>query len=155
MVSRLVFSLVVVAASVNPATTITGTMKLPAGATLLHSEMLLPASAHDLEIDGRGVTLTLAPDFKGRAALVIPGGKNIHVFGLTIDGGRANIYHPAQGLPPDTAFAGFTRDNGILAIKVDGLRIDCVKLIHIAGHAILVNGSSNVHITGVHVADSG
>jgi hypothetical protein len=155
MVSRLVFSLVVVAASVNPATTITGTMKLPAGATLLHSEMLLPASAHDLEIDGRGVTLTLAPDFKGRAALVIPGGKNIHVFGLTIDGGRANIYHPAQGLPPDTAFAGFTRDNGILAIKVDGLRIDSVKLIHIAGHAILVNGSSNVHITGVHVADSG
>jgi len=133
----------------------TGLIKLPVGVTMLHSEIVLPATAHDLEIDGRSATLELAGDFKGRAAVVIPGGKNIHVFGLKINGARDAIKHPAQGLPPDVAFAGFTRDNGILAIKVDGLRIDGVSLSNIAGHAILVNGSSNVHVTGVHVTDSG
>ena len=133
----------------------TGLVKLPAGDTLLHSEIVLPATSHDLEIDGRQATFTLAPDFKGRAAIVIPGGKNIHIFGLTIDGNREHIEHPAQGFPPFTPFTGFTRDNGIQAMKTDGLRIESVRLRNIAGHAILVNNSSNVHITGVHVSDSG
>ena len=167
MLPRFAFGLAFLAALANPAAQITGSqiqqllhpgtgaIKLPAGAALLHSEILLPANAHDLDVDGRQLTLTLAPDFKGRAAIVIPGGKNIHLTGLTIDGGRADINHPPQSLPPDTAFAGFTRDNGILAIKVEGLRIDSVTLVNIAGHAILVNSSSNVHITGVHVSDSG
>jgi len=133
----------------------TGSIKLPAGTTVLHSEMVLPATSHNVEIDGRQLTLSLAPDFKGRAAIVIPGGKNIHIFGLTIDGNRDHIKHPAQGLPPNTPFAGFTRDNGILAIRIEGLRLDSIKLRNIAGHAILVNNSSGVHITGIHVSDSG
>jgi hypothetical protein len=125
------------------------------GTLTIHSEIVLPPNSHDLDIDARQLTIILSPDFRGRAAVVIPGGKNIHIFGLTIDGNREHIQHPAQGLPPNTAFAGFTRDNGILAWNVDGIRIDSVKMRNIAGHAILVNNSNNVHILAVKVSDSG
>jgi hypothetical protein len=134
----------------------TGAVKLPAGLVVLHTEIVLPASAHDLDIDGAGATLQLAPDFSGRAALVIPGGRNVRIKGLTIDGNRDKIRHEVQDLPPSNVpFARFTRDNGILAEKTSGLRIEKITFHNIAGFPILVSASEKVRILSVNVTDSG
>lgn len=134
----------------------TGAEKLPAGIILLHAAIVLPANAHDLDIDGRATTLRFAPDFAGRAALVISGGRNIHIAGLTIDGSRDQIHHAVQDLPPsNTPFARFTRDNGILAEKTSGLRIENVQFRNVAGFPILVSAAEKVRISGVNITDSG
>ena len=134
----------------------TGSFQLTPGTVEVHSELVLPIAAHDLKIDGTGVTIHFASDFTGRAAIVIPGGRNIRISGLSVDGNRAGIHHPAQGLAPwNVPFAQFTRDNGILAIEVSGLEITAGKFHDIAGFPILVNASDKVRIDGVEVSDSG
>ena len=134
----------------------TGAVKLPAGVILLRGEIVLAPGSHDLEIDAHGVTLQMATDFQGRAALVIPGGRNIHISGLAIDGNREHIQHPVEDLPPsDKPFSKFTTDNGILAENVAGLELDALELKNIAGFPILVSASSKVKIRAVRVENSG
>jgi hypothetical protein len=134
----------------------TGTFQLTPGTVELHAELVLPVTAHDLKIDGTGVKIHFAADFHGRAAIVIPGGHDIKISGLSIDGNRAGIHHPAQGLAPwNIPFAKFTRDNGILAENVSGLEITAAAFHEIAGFAILVNASDKVRINSVTVSDSG
>lgn len=135
---------------------LTGVVRLASGTVDLHQEVVLTAAAHDLEIDGTGVELRLAPDFKGRAAIVIPGGRNIRISGLKVDGNRAQIHHATEGLAPwNLPFAKFTKDNGILAENVTGLDLDGIQFHDVAGFPILVNGSSGVRVRGIHIADSG
>ena len=125
------------------------------GNILLHREMVI-ASDHDLEIDAHAAHLQLAPDFQGRAAIVITGGRNVRIAGLSIDGNRDRIQHPVQDLAPSNVpFARFTRDNGILVENTSGVRLDNLTLKNIAGFAILISASDKVRITSVTVNDSG
>ncbi len=134
----------------------TGSFQLTPGTVELHQELVFSAAAHDLNIDATGVTIHLSSDFNGRAALVIPGGRDIKISGILVDGNRAGIHHPAQGLAPwNLPFAKFTRDSGILAENVSGLEITGAAFREIAGFAILVNNSEKVRINGVRVSDSG
>ena len=98
----------------------TGAVALPAGEFEITRELTLPPDAHDLTIDGSKTAIKAAATFRGRALIAIPGGTNIHITGLTLDGNRDAVSHPT-GLPPSgTTFARFTPNNGILAENVTG-----------------------------------
>jgi hypothetical protein len=101
-----------------------------------------------------GTVLRMAPEFRGRAAIVVRGaGVRLHDF--SVEGNRETL-DLRTGLPPyDVAFTGFTRANGVLAENVAGLVVERVQFRNIAGFAILVSRSRNVTIEGVQVLDSG
>src|SRR6185312_5714837 len=133
----------------------TGNVTLPAGAIEIPREIVLPADAHDLTIHGAATTIKASAQFRGRALIVIPSGKNIHIDGLSLDGNRDAAGRP-QGLPgSDVMFSRFTANNGILAETVTGLEIGAVKAQAIAGFAILVNAGHAVKIHNVEVSGSG
>jgi hypothetical protein len=133
----------------------TGNVTLPAGEFEIAREITLAPDAHDLTIDGAKTTIKAAASFRGRALIVVPGGANIHIAGLVLDGNREAVARP-MGLPPvETLFSRFTPNNGILAENVIGLEIANMRVNHVAGFAILVNAGRNVRIHGIDVADSG
>lgn len=127
--------------------------QLPAGVVELHSEIAIDAGC-ELRGAPSGTVLHLAPDFAGRAAVVVRG-DNVTLRDFTIDGNRAMLETRA-GLPPyDTPFANFTRANGVLADRVTGLTVDRLRCRNIAGFAVLVSRAHSVNIHRVTVADSG
>ena len=133
----------------------TGTVALPAGEFEIAREITLPPDARDLTIDASKTTIKAAATFRGPALIAIPGGSNVHITGLTLDGNRETVSRP-MGLPPSgTTFARFTPNNGILAENVTGLEIANMRINHVAGFAILVNAGRNVRIHDIDVADSG
>ena len=133
----------------------TGTIILPAGEFEISGEITLPPDARDLTVDASKTTIKAAATFRGRALLAIPGGMNIRITGLTLEGNRQSVSRP-MGLPPSgSTFARFTPDNGIFAENVAGLEIANMRINHVAGFAILVNAGHNARIHGIDVADSG
>ena len=127
--------------------------QLPAGAIELHSPIIVAA---DSELRGApsGTVLHLAPDFTGRAAVVVRG-DNVTLRDFTIDGNRAALQSRA-GLPPSNIpFARFTRANGVLAEGVRGFKIDGLRCRNIAGFAVLVSRARSVDIRHVWVVNSG
>ena len=133
----------------------TGTVALPAGEFQISREITLPPDARNLTIDASKTTIKASATFRGRALIAIPGGMNIHITGLTLDGNREAVSRPA-GLPPsETTFARFTPNNGILAENVTGLELANMRINRVAGFAILVSAGRSVRIHGIDVADSG
>jgi hypothetical protein len=128
-------------------------VELPAGIVELHSEMRVD-SATDVRGAPTGTLLRAAPDFAGRA-LVVVSGAGVALQDFAIDGNRQAIGLP-QGLPPyDQPFARFTRGNGILADGVTGLSISRVRFREVAGFAVLVARSRDVFIDQVEIEASG
>jgi len=127
-------------------------VELPAGVTEVHSEMVVEAGTE--LAGGTDTVLHVAPDFKGRAVIVVRG-SGVRLRNFTIDGNR-DVMEVRSGLPPSNqSFAVFTKGNGVLAEGVDGLRIEGVQFRAIAGFAVLVSHCRDVKIQGVKIADSG
>ena len=125
--------------------------RLPAGVIELHSEMLVDA---DLQGDPAGTVLRVAPDFDGRAAIVVQA-NGVHLRDLTVEGNR-DTHEIRAGLPPyNVPFARFTRSNGVLAVGVDGLAITRVRFRNIGGFAVLASRARRVSIDHVVVSASG
>src|SRR5437870_1641580 len=125
----------------------------PAGVTEIHSEMMINAGTEVFGVAGRTV-LRAAPDFQGRAMLVVRGdGVRLHDF--TIDGNRDALEVRTELPAYDTPFARFTRGNGVLAEGVADLRIENISFRKVAGFAVLVSRSRRVTIDRVRVAESG
>lgn len=135
----------------------TGVLRLPAGVIELERELVAPAGAADLEIQGapEGTVLKAAATFRGRALLVVERARSVRIRGVTFDGHRRALARP-QGLPPSNVpFIHFTRNNGVLADEVEGLRIEDCAFREIAGFAVLAARSRDVRIERVEVRDSG
>ena len=133
----------------------TGILKLSGGVIEVHREMALPPGAHDLEIDGAGTTLRAAKDFRGRAIFTAKSAARIRFHDFTIDGSR-DALEQRQGLPGyDTPFRVFTANNGILVEGGGGVTVSGVHFQHVAGFAILVSGSKQVHLERLSIEDSG
>jgi len=129
-----------------------GVVELPSGEIEIRSELAIPSNA---DVRGAGTRLRASADFKGRAVLVIASGRNVRLSGLAIDGNRAALER-REGLPPSNLrFADFTRNNGVLADGVQGLRIENLRFENLAGFAVLASRSREVKIERVAVADSG
>jgi hypothetical protein len=134
----------------------TGVLHLPAGVIALTSELVVPAGAHDLEIVGSGTLLKTAPEFRGRALLVVEGAKNIHLRDFAMDGGREPLKDPALEMaPPENAFRVWYPNNGMLFDQVDGLEIARVSFDNVVNFPILVSRSTNIKITGATLNNSG
>ena len=132
-------------------------IRLPVGVIELHSEITIPSSAKGMAIEGQGASsvIRLANDFNGRAAFVITGASAIEFRHLSLNGNRKALAEPA-GLPPsDVAFVNFTKDNGILAEKVDGLNIRNAMFVEFAGFPVIAAASRNVWIEKSRFEDSG
>ncbi len=101
-----------------------------------------------------GTVLRMAPDFRGRAALVVRG-REARLHDFTIEGNR-DAWNSRSGLPPyNVPFARFTRGNGILAEGVDGLTVERVAVRGVPGFAVLASRSRHVAIDRVRVTASG
>lgn len=123
---------------------------LPPGVTLLHSEMVVEGA---LAGDPSGSTLRMAPDFQGRAAIVVRSSARLHDF--TIEGNRPTN-EVRTGLPPyDVPFARFTPGNGILVENASDVTVERIEASEIAGFAVLVHHSRQVTIDRVTVSDNG
>jgi hypothetical protein len=135
---------------------ITGRIQLPAGTADLHAPLELASGAHDLEIvgDPSGSILRLAPDFRGKGAIVGDRATNITIAGFSIVGNRARL--PAVYLPPsDVTFAKFYDANGIVFTSSQKITIRDVSFTAIGGFAILASACSGVTIEHVSIRDSG
>jgi ubiquinone/menaquinone biosynthesis C-methylase UbiE len=133
----------------------TGSITLPAGEITLAREIVLPADVHDLDIRGAGTTLKAADTFRGRALLVLTGGKNIRIHDLSLDGNRDAVGRMVNLPPPGTMYSRVLPGNGIVAESVTGLEIFALKSHHIATFAVLVNAGHNVKLHDIEVSDSG
>lgn len=134
-----------------------GLVRLPAGVIQLERELVVGEGAKKLEIRGAdaGTILKAAPGFQGRGLLVIEGGRAVSIRNLAFDGNRDQVAQP-QGLPPsDVPFYRFTRANGVVAIGVEKLEIEQVRMARIAGFAVLAAACRGVRIERVEVEDSG
>jgi hypothetical protein len=126
-------------------------LQLPPGVVELHAEMVAEG-----EVCGApaGTVLRMAPDFRGRAALVVRG-REARLHDFTIEGNR-DAWNFRSGLPPyDVPFSRFTRGNGILAEGVDGLTVERVAVRGVPGFAVLASRSRHVLIDHVEVAGGG
>lgn len=133
----------------------TGTVTLPAGEFLISREIVLPPDVHDLEIRGANTTLKASDTFRGRGLLVLTAGKNIRIHDLTLEGNR-DVVGRMMSLPPAGAMYSRTLPgNGIVAEGVTGLEIFNLKANRVSTFALLINGSHNVKLHEVEVADSG
>jgi hypothetical protein len=132
-----------------------GRVDLPAGVTILSSELRIPDGAHDLEIRGNGTILRASDDFNDRAMIGCNACRNVNIHGIILEGNRKRVAQHT-GLPPyDRAFAQFTTRNGILIENSDTVTIGDVKISEIAGFAVLVSSSKSVTVSRVDVANSG
>jgi hypothetical protein len=128
-------------------------VQLPAGEVVLHSPIAVDGNT-ELRGASSGSILRAAPDFAGRAVVIVRG-TGVRLRDFTIEGNR-DALEVRAGLPAyDTPFARFTDDNGIIARDVTALTIDGLKLRNIAGFAILVSHSHGIIIDRVQVTDSG
>ena len=128
-------------------------VRLPAGVVELHSEMAVGPGT-EVAGAGSGTVLHMAPDFAGRAAIVVHG-NGVRLRDFTVDGNREAL-EVRSGLPPSNQpFANFTGGNGVLAEGVEGLVVERVRFRNIAGLAVLVSRSRNIAIDRVSVVDSG
>jgi hypothetical protein len=128
-------------------------VELPAGVVEVHCEMLV-GSGTELRGSRSGTVLRAAPDFDGRALLVVDGA-GVTIRNLTLDGNRDKLER-RTGLPPsDKPFSQFTRGNGVLAIGARRLLVEDMRFRNIAGFAVLASRSRDVTIERVDVADSG
>jgi hypothetical protein len=101
-----------------------------------------------------GSLLRAAPDFHGRAVIVVRG-NGVVLRDFAVDGNRQKL-EARLGLPAyDVPFARFTPANGVLAEGASHLAIQNVQFREISGFAVLVNRSRQVSIDGVSVTDSG
>ena len=133
----------------------TGTVALPSGIIEISREITLPGDAHDLAIRGSETTIKASAEFRGRALIVVPAGKNIAIRDLLLDGNREAFTQPVASAPSGAMLSRVIANNGIVAEGVTGLEIAQVKATQIAGFPILVNGGHNVHIHDIEITDSG
>jgi hypothetical protein len=133
----------------------TGAVTLPAGTIEVSREIDLPPDAHDLDIRGNNTILKAAPTFRGRALLVITGGKNLKLHDISLDGNRDAITRP-HGLPPSSAiFSRFVANNGIIVENANNIEISHVIATAIDGFAVLVDATHTVKIQTVQISNSG
>jgi hypothetical protein len=156
-------AVVITGCSVSPETRLrrglavqdSGDIHLPSGVIEISSELHLAAGARDLNLIGNHTVLKAAANFHGRALLVIEHAANIQLQDFTIDGNRDALHRTSELVPPENAFRIWYRDSGILCDEVEGLHISHLELKNVASFPILVSRSSDVHIEGVDVSDSG
>jgi hypothetical protein len=128
-------------------------VQLAPGTVEIHTEMVLEDGA---EVRGAasGSVLRAAPDFHGRALIVVRG-SHVLLRDFAVDGNRGKL-EARLGLPGyDVPFARYTPCNGVLAEGVSHLTILNVRFREIAGFSVLVSRSRQVAIDGVRVDDSG
>ena len=128
-------------------------VQLPRGVSYLHTEMRV-GSGTELRGAPGGSILRFAPDFSGRALIVVQG-SDVVLHNFRMEGTRDSSDMRSPLPPYDTPFARFTQGNGILAEDVTGLRIEKVRFRAIAGFAVLVSRGRDVAIDQVQISDSG
>jgi hypothetical protein len=133
----------------------TGVVELPPGVTEIHSELVIPAGAHDLAIVGGASTvLRAADDFRGRALIVCERGERIRLDAFSIDGNRT-FQETTEMAPPENAFRLMYRKNGLWFDQTRSIMISDMRIRQVTSFAILISRSADIHISRVSVSDSG
>ena len=133
----------------------TGVATLPGGVIEISREIVLAPDAHDLDIRGAATTIKASAAFRGRALLVLQGGKNIKLHDLSLDGNREAFAEPVAATPGTSVVSRLVANNGLLAEGVNGLEITKVEAKHVAGFPLLIDGGHDIHIRDVEIAECG
>jgi Right handed beta helix region len=132
-----------------------GTVQLPPGVVLIHSELKIPAGAHDLEIaGGNGTVLRAADDFRGRALIACAGAERIRLHGFAVDGNRT-FGQTQEMAPPENAFRLMYMENGLWFDQTRAIQISNMQFRNVTSFAVLISRSSDISIDRVSVAYSG
>jgi hypothetical protein len=133
-----------------------GVIRLPAGDIVISAPIVIPANALDMELRGSATTRILAaPDFEGRALIIVEKAKNVTFADFVLDGNREALGKPLEMAPPENAFRVWYPNNGILVDQTEGLRVERVTFVNVAQFPLIVSRSSGVRVQGVTVRDSG
>lgn len=133
----------------------TGSVTLPPGVIEISREIVLPSEAHDLTIHGAAATIKASAEFRGRALLILPAGRNIRIENLTLQGNRDAAPQPVAAAPATAMLSRVVANNGILAEDVTGLEISGLHATRFPGFPILVNGGRAIRIHDVEITESG
>lgn len=133
-----------------------GVMRLPSGDVVISKPLVLPGGGRDLEIRGSDTSrIVAAPDFQGKALIIVENAKNVTFADFAMDGNRAALGKAIDLVPPENAFRVWYQNNGILADQVEGLTIERVNFENFATFPVLVSRSSGVHLRDINVSNSG
>lgn len=130
-----------------------GDVRLPDGDVVISSPLRV-GTGTNLR-GGTNSRIVAAKDFEGAALLVAESVTNVSLSDFALDGNRDELLRPFEMAPPENAFRVWYPNNGILADRVAGLRIEAVTFRNIVHFPVLVSRSNGVRILKVAVEDSG
>lgn len=133
-----------------------GVVRLPDGELLLHTGLVIPSGARDLEIvGGPSTVLKAANDFQSPALILCDGCRGLKLRSFRIDGNRAAIEKPA-GLPPsNSTFSRFYKGSGIVIENSQDVEIRDVSFVEMAGFAVVASAVTQIRVHQVNVSRSG
>ena len=130
-------------------------IELPALLVLTREVPIPPGGPLEIRGAAGGSELRMAKDFRGTAVFRARSRSHLRLAGFTIQGNRGGNPAP-RGLPPwNVAFADFYRRNGVVIQGGGDITLERLTISGVADFAVIVSGSSNVHITRLTVEDSG
>jgi hypothetical protein len=130
----------------------TGTVNLPSGEIELKAPLVIEG-ASNLTITGNAQKLRM--NFEGDAAIIIRNSKDVRLENFVVEGNRERL-NQRHGLPPsDQPMARWQKNNGVLILNSDNVRIERLTIRLIAGYAVLVSASKKVTLEEVLAGDSG
>ncbi len=135
----------------------TGRITLPAGTIEITEPLVLAAGAHDIRIveAPAGSTLKLAPQFRGKAAVVGERVSNITISGFRIVGHRTSL-RTDRYLPPwNVSFLAYYDHNGIVLSNSRNITIRDISLEQIESFPILISHCDRVGIERISIENAG
>jgi hypothetical protein len=133
-----------------------GVVTLPDGVTTLTRELKVPPNSAGLEIvGGNNSMLKAAPNFDGRALLVVQNSSRIKIRNLRFEGNRTDNERPVDIPPASSSFLSHFQGNGLMVDDSKDIEISGVSMREIGGFAVLASRVKKINIQGLTVEESG
>ena len=129
-----------------------GTVILPSGDIELKAPLVIEG-ARSLIVSGNAQKLKMS--FEGEAAIVIRNSKDVRLENFAVEGNRERL-DKRHGLPPsDQPMARWQKNNGVMVLNSDNVRLERLTIRLVAGYAVLASASRRITIEEVLAGDSG
>ena len=133
-----------------------GVVQLPDGVTILTRELKVPANSAGLEIKGgKDSVLKAAPNFAGRAFILVQNASRVTMRNFRLEGNRADVDRPMDLPSASSAFLSHFPGNGILVDDSKDIEIADVTMNESEGFAILASRVKKIRVQKLTVDGAG